>query len=278
MRKAPAVAMAAVVALSGCGKKTVVAPPPVQIAGQWEFVTKSFLTNNTYAIIEANLSQAEDAISANAKNVLVLDGTADADDPLFAIIDGLGGPCDQQVLGDVALDGTLSAGPTFAFTLTDTGPLGTAVVNGTALLNSGGTAVVNGSYLTPPGCGFNQDSGGITLGALIQPFSGMFSGMLNGGHDQITATLAQDENLNLTITGTDNGGAFTLMGAVIGGAFQASGTVNGQDVSWIGVFDPDPTQGDFLIYDSAAHFLGQLNPGMTPAAAVKRPPGIRVER
>ena len=154
--------------------------PPAQIAGQWQIVAKSFVKINTYMIIEANLSQTEDAISASAQNVLFLDGVQDTtvNDPLFADANGLGGECDEQTLGDVTIDGTLSAGPTLAFTLTDSGRLGTVVTTGSLLLNSGGTAVESGEYTTPPGCGFNLDTGGVTVGSMIQPFAGTFSGTL----------------------------------------------------------------------------------------------------
>jgi len=270
---------AALVLLAACGgKKTAVVTPPAQIAGQWQIVAKSFVKVNTYMIIEANLSQTEDAISASAQNVLFLDGVQDTtvNDPLFADVNGLGGECDEQTLGDVTIDGTLSAGPTLAFTLTDSGPLGTIVTTGSLLLNSGGTAVESGEYATPAGCGFALDTGGVTVGSMIQPFAGTFSGTLNNGNDQVIATFSQDQNFNLTITGTDNGGAFTLTGTVTGGAFQVSGTLNDASVNLIGVFDPDPMQNDFLVYDSGAHFLGELVPGSNPAAMVKKPFGIRV--
>jgi len=47
-------------------------------------------------------------------------------------------------------------------------------------------------------------------------------------------------------------------------------------VALIGVFDPDPMQNDFLVYDSSAHFLGELVAGPNPAAMVKKPFGLRV--
>jgi hypothetical protein len=277
MQKAAALAVAfALVLFAGCGgKMTAVAPPPAEIAGQWQLVAKSFLQADVYMIFEANLSQTNDAISASTENVLFLNGVQDTTDPLFADVNGLGGPCDQQTLGDVAFDGTLSAGPTLTFTLNDTGPLGMVAITGSAILNSGGTSVVSGDYSIPAGCGFNLDNGGITTGALIPPFSGTFTGTLNGGSDQIVATFTQDQNLNLTITGTDNLIAFTLTGTVIGGAFQVSGNLNDTSVQLLGVFDP--TNNDFLIYDNAAHFLGELTAGTNPAAAVKKPHGLQVK-
>ena len=102
-----------------------------------------------------------------------------------------------------------------------------------------------------------MDSGTFT-GAVVQPFSGTFAGMLAVGSttNAVTATVSQS-NYNVSVTGTANGTPFTLTGTVVGATFNVTGTIAGQSVQYVGLYETSTN--DFRVYDTAFNLVGVLN-------------------
>jgi hypothetical protein len=118
-------------------------------------------------------------------------------------------------------------------------------------------------------------------GAVIQPFSGTFAGMLTNGSttDSVTATISQS-NYNLSVTGTANGTPFTLTGTAVGATFNVSGTIAGQSVQYIGLYETSTN--DFRVYGTAFNLLGVLNaqssaPPPTPISVSASPSSASVQ-
>jgi hypothetical protein len=84
-----------------------------------------------------------------------------------------------------------------------------------------------------------------------------------GTTDAVIVTVTQT-NLNLNVSGTDNGTLFTLSGTAIGATFDVSGTIGGQAVRFVGVYDS--AANDFLVFDTNLTFLGTLKAGTNPQA------------
>jgi hypothetical protein len=222
--------------------------------------------------VEANFTQSGADVSAGNQAMVLIDGVQDPNNPSLIDLVGLGGRCDNGTFGNASLQATISDVTQVAFTFTDAGSLGTAVTTGTGSFNANGTTIASATYTTPASCGFVADSGTIT-GTLLSPFSGTYSGYLNGGADAVIVTVMQNSSFMVSVSGTDNGTQFTLSGSVIGATFEVSGTIGGQAVSYVGVFDP--TGNDFLVYANTNPivFLGTLHAGSNPAAS-PQPPGL----
>jgi hypothetical protein len=164
------------------------------------------------------------------------------------------------------LDGTVTnQQPTtyaIAFTLTENGALGTAVI--TASATTDGSSILDGTYTIPAACGFPADHGTFTgFKDSIAFAASVFSGTLNSGSDVIVASFTSAPNsFDLTVSGTDNGAQFVLTGSRVGFAVSLTGNVGGKSVDWFGLYDP--TYNSFLIYDSNDHLVGSLQPGADP--------------
>jgi hypothetical protein len=271
----------AMVALAGCGGGSVatlvnstpapVTPTATNVQGQWQVIAQS-TAGGTGVLIETNLAQSGSNVTAAKSSVVLIQGVP-------GTYVGLGGECDHGALGNDSIEATVS-GQTMSFTLTEAGSLGTGTSTGTATISLDGRQITSGTYTTPAACGFQADSGTLT-GAVIKPFSGTFAGMLANGStiDAVTATISQS-NYNLTVTGTDNGAAFSLTGTVVGATFDVTGTIAGQPVEYVGLYETSAN--DFRVYDTAFNPLGVLNaqtsaPPPTPIAVSISPSTASVQ-
>jgi hypothetical protein len=250
--------LGAILLVGGCGGGSVSTPAPAPttptaapatVQGQWQVVAQS-MDGGTGVLIETNFSQNGSNVQAAKSSVVLIQGVP-------GTYSGLGGECDNGALGNDSIQATVS-GQTLSFTLTESGSLGTGTSTGTATISSNGTQITSGTYTTPAACGFQMDSGTLT-GALVQPFSGTFAGMLAIGStsDAVTMTISQS-NYNLSVTGAANGTPFTLTGTVVGATFNVSGTIAGQSVQYVGLYETSAN--DFRVYDTAFNPLGVLKP------------------
>lgn len=237
----------------------------VSVQGQYEVQANSTVVQNGVTLIETNFSQTDTSVSAAKGSVVVIGGTLSGS---FISLQGVGGECDNEVLGNDSLEGTFSSATQATFTLTEAGTLGTGTANGSPTFSQDGTKIVSGTYSVPAQCGFAADSGNL-VGVQIPAFSGTYSGMLtnsNGGTDAYILTISQT-GMNLSVSGTDNGVSFSLNGTAVGATFNVTGTISGEQVQAIGLFDI--VNNDFLVYDDRGDYLGQLNSGSNPQAALK---------
>jgi hypothetical protein len=213
--------------------------------------------SNDYSVLEVNLSQTGTKVFAGATGALVYHGTTlQTSIPLTS----RGSKCDSGVVGQVTLDGILSnqqsANEKIAFTLTETGVLGTALITATA--STDGAKIIDGTYSIPAACGFPADHGtftgykvSLTLGSTT------YSGTFNSGADAITANFTTTANsFDLAMSGTDNGANFVLTGSSVGFSVALTGNVGGKAVNWFGLFDPIHNQ--LMIYDPNDHLVGTL--------------------
>ena len=232
----------------------------VSMQGQWEITFTSTVSPNMYTVMEANLTQAGTNVFAGAPSALIYQSTGFSSTAYLLKISSFGGQCDSNGTDEVTFDATLTnvtaASETLAFTLTETGALGSAVT--TATVSTDGT-VLKGEYSRPAACGFSEDHG--TFYGFQYPlrFSGMdhYHGNFNGGADGIVISFASEtDGFGLTASGTDNGTPFTLTGSTVGQLLTLSGTVSGHTVTWFGYYDSILNTFDF--YDSDAKFLGSL--------------------
>lgn len=206
-------------------------PPPVTIQGQWELVAVSTLNPSApwpNTLIEATLSQTEGSISAGAQSVALVpfydkNGEWGVENPTMNVCGGSG----QTV------DGSVTNGTSFAFTLTESGPNGTYTVSGTATISSDGKSMT-GSYNASAACG-TPDDGGTFSGTLVPSFSGTYTATFSDG-STANLTVVEDANYNLQINGTEQGQAFTLAGEAVGGGFTVTGDVLGSAVTYQGVY------------------------------------------
>ncbi|MGA2429313.1 MAG: sialidase family protein [Candidatus Acidiferrum sp.] len=272
--------LGAILLVGGCGGGSVGTPAPVlrtptatpvTIQGQWQVVAQS-ADGGTGVLIETNLTQSGSNVLAAKSSVVLIQGVPET-------YTGLGGECDNGALGNDSIQATVT-GQTLSFTLTESGSLGTGTSTGTATISSNGTQITSGTYTTPAACGFQMDSGTLT-GAVIQPFSGTFAGMLANGSttNAVTATISQS-NYNLSVTGTANGTPFTLSGTVVGATFNVAGTIAGQSVQYVGLYETSTN--DFRVYDTAFNLLGVLNaqtsaPPPTPISVSVSPSSASVQ-
>jgi hypothetical protein len=238
---------------------------PVNVQGQYEVQANSTVVQNGVTLIETNFTQTDTSVFAAKGSVVVIGGTLSNN---LISLETVAGECDNGVLGNDSLQGTFSSATQATFTLTEAGSLGTGTAAGSPTFSSDGTKIVSGTYSVPAQCGFPADSGSL-VGIQVPGFSGTYSGMLansGGGTDIVIVTISQT-GLNLSVSGTDDGTPFTLNGTAVGATFNVSGTIAGQQTQAIGLFDV--VNNDFLVYDIAGDYLGQLNSGSNPQAALR---------
>jgi hypothetical protein len=236
----------------------------VSIQGQWEMVFHSAVSPTSYTVVEANLTQAGTHVFAGAPSVLVYQSTRRSTTSLSFQLASFGGQCDNNGTDEVTFDATLSnptaTTETVAFTLTETGVLGSAATAVTSASVSTNGANVSGDYSRPAACGFPEDHGTFEGNQFIVRYSGNdhYHGNFNGGADSIVISFTSDATgFGLTASGTDNGTPFTLAGSTVGWSSTLTGTISGHTVTWFGVYDP--LYNEFLFYDSDAKLLGSLS-------------------
>ena len=119
-------------------------------------------------------------------------------------------------------------------------------------------------------------------GAVIKPFSGTFAGMLANGPttDAVTVTISQS-GYNLSVTGTDNGGAIHSERYRRRSCFRRHryDRVAGR-VEYVGLYETSAN--DFRVYDTAFNPLGVLNaqtsaPPPTPIAVSVSPSTVSIQ-
>lgn len=235
---------------------------PANVQGQYETVAQSNSSPTSVVLVEADFTQTGTNVFAGKQSVVMIQGTQGSSG---ITLTGVGGACDNGVLGNDSLQGTFSSATQLALTLTEAGSLGTATATGNTVVASDGSAITSGTYSIPAACGFQADSGTLT-GTKIQPFSGSYAGMLansSGTTDAVIVTVSQS-GLNLSVSGTDNGASFSLTGSVVGATFEVSGTISGQTATFFGIYDH--VNNTFLVFDSNFNFLGTLKAGTNPQA------------
>jgi hypothetical protein len=233
---------------------------PATISGQYEAIATSSSSPNSVALIEANFTETGTNVFSGKQSVVIIQGTQTSNG---ITLNGLGGECDNGVLGNDSLQGTFSSATQLPFTLTEAGSLGTLTVTGSATFAADGSQITSGTYSSPAMCGFLSDTGTIT-GTKIAPFSGAYAGMLansSGATDAVIVSVSQSA-LNLTVSGTDNGTPFTVTGSVVGATFDVSGTISSQPVQYVGIYDH--VNNSFLVFDSNFNLLGTLKAGTNP--------------
>jgi hypothetical protein len=227
--------------------------------GPWEIVFHSAVSPNNYTVLEANLTQAGTHLFAGAPSALVYQSAGMASGSLLFRVSRFGGPCDSNGTDEVTFDATLSnqtaTDETVAFTLTETGELGSAVT--TASVSTNGTQL-SGTYSTAAACGAPEDHGTFSgFGESIGIYD-FYSGSFNGGSDAIVVTVVTaNQGFGITFSGTDNGAPFTLQGSTIGFTTQLDGTVGGKPVKWFVLYDS--TYNVFKVFDSDAKPIGTLH-------------------
>jgi hypothetical protein len=260
----------AAVALAACssgtsGGQSVAIPNAADMAGAWEFQAPSTANPGNVAVIETNL-YVTNAGALDSGTFVILD-TQQQGSQLE--IEGVGGECDPSTVFAPSSQSYITLAEhsgAIEFTLEESGVNGTLNATGTVTF-SGNSA--NGTYSIPAGCGYAADSGTVT-GVKINPFSGTYSGTLNG--DAVTVTLSVQDNgsggLSVTGTGTDNGTPLTLSGPQAGGVFVVNVEESGTSTTFGGIYDP--TGNDFVVYDASLDFLGYLYAGTNPNAQVAK--------
>jgi hypothetical protein len=231
----------------------------VSMQGQWEITFTSTVSPNMYTVMEANLTQAGTNVFAGAPSALIYQSTGYSSTAYLLKVSSFGGQCDSNGADEVTFDATLTnvtaASEALAFTLTETGTLGSAIT--TATVSTDGK-VLKGEYSRPAACGFPEDHG--TFYGFQYPISfssvDHYQGNLNGGADGVVITFVSTTGFGLSASGTDNGTPFTLTGSTVGQLLTLSGTVSGHPVTWFGYYDS--LLNSFDLYDSDAKFLGSL--------------------
>jgi hypothetical protein len=249
--------------ITGCGggtrspaALTKPALTPIDIRGQWQFITQSAVKAGRIVIIEANLAQTVADVLADKSNVVVIQGTGGVSGIAFS---GFGGECDSGALESDEVQATISNQTQLSFTMIDAGSLGTGSSSGTATISSDGTQITNGTYTTAAACGFDADNGAV-IGTSIKPFAGTYSGILTDGAttDALIATVTQT-GFDVNLVGTDNAAPFTLGGKAVGATFDVTGTIAGRAVEYVGIYELSTN--DFRVYDTNFNFQGVLQAG-----------------
>ena len=270
----PCLAMALASMVAACGgtysEQTNSNPPPtttpppsstgVRMQGSWEIYFHSNASTDDYIVLEANLSQAGSHVFAGAPSALLYQGASMT--PLLHQLKHFGGRCESGGSEEITFDGTLdiqkSANAALAFTLTENGALGSAMLTASSTTN--GSNIQDGTYSLPAACGFPEDHGTFQGFRDFPRFSGIgsYHGTFNSGADKIILQLTSDPTgFGLTVRGTDNGAPFTLSGSTVGISLTLTGTVSGHTVVWFGLYDS--TYNEFTFYESNAKLLGSLS-------------------
>lgn len=236
---------------------------PANVQGQYEAVAQSTSSPTSVALIESNFTQTGTNFFAGKQSVVILQGTTSS---TGFTLTGVGGECDNGILGNDSIQGTFSSATAANLSVTEAGSLGTLTATVTVTFSADGSQITSGTYNVPAACG-SASAAGTVSGTAIKPFSGQYAGMLANGTgttDAVIVTVSQS-GLNLTVSGTDNGTSFTLMGSVVGATFDVSGTIAGQAIDLVGIYEH--TSNSFLVFDANFNFLGTLNAGTNPAIA-----------
>ncbi len=259
--------LALVLLFGGCGggHDTGFQPPPagVSVQGAWEIVFHSAVSLNDYIVLETNLTQAGTHVFAGAPSALVYQAKPQAPNSALIQLSRLGGRCDTNGTDKVTFDATITnptpSSETLAFTLIETGDLGSATT--TASVSTDGTQI-SGDYSTPASCGFPEDHGTLSGFQSSLAFVDDFSGTLNNGADFVSAFAESGGNnpLNLVFSGTDNGASLILHGSTVGFAVELNGSIDGQPVKWFDVYNP--TLNVFQIFGPDGKLLGSLSESM----------------
>ena len=237
---------------------------PVGVEGQYEVEAISAANPSSVSLIEVNFNQTDTSVSASKGNVVVIGGTQNTSTGVITL-QTVGGECDNHVLGLDTVQGTFSAATQANITLTEDNS-GTATANVT--FSSDGSKITSGSYSVPAQCNYPADSGTV-IGVKVPQFSGSYAGMLTSsslGTNAFIVTVSQS-GLSLNVSGTMNGTPFTMSGSVVGATFDVTGTISGQSMEALGLYDL--VNNDFVIYDNQGNYLGQLQAGTNPQAAIK---------
>lgn len=193
------------------------------IAGAWEFQAKSS-TDGSTTLIEADISASGSQSSASGASQIQ---TATNSGGTWYV----NGACPSTSPGQNSMTGTVN-GNSVSLTFNEGG--NTFTGQGTLSGNS-----VSGTY---SGTNANCSDSGTFTGTTVPNLAGTFSGVLSfpGGADNVTATLAENNNYGLTVqttlSGADNG-SFTFSGSAVANVMFVSGTVNGNAFSLFGYFD-----------------------------------------
>jgi hypothetical protein len=231
-------------------------PSVVSMQGSWEIVFQSTVSQNQYTVLEANLTQTGTHVFAGAPSAVLYRSTGLRLASLSLKASELGGQCDSNGTDEVTLDATLTnvtaTSETVAFTLTETGDLGSAVITGSS--STDGTQVT-GTYSIAAACGAPEDHGTFSGYQDSASDYDFYSGSFNGGSDAIVVTIVS-QRFGITFSGTDNGAPFTLQGSTVGFSAELEGTVGGKPVQWFVVYDP--TYNVFLVFNPDATLVGVL--------------------
>lgn len=230
------------------------------MAGSWEIVASSNSpitgTAAQQTFIETIISQNNGTWQGNSTQLIGLQFFVAAND--FSNFGyQIGGFCSSSSANPT---GTVSAANALTFTLNEGG----IVFTGSGSLGSDGS--IFGSY--SGGLNGCPDTGTF-VAKQTKPLSGTFSHNLFGDS---TLQISLNEGAatppaipSLTATGSDStDGSFTLGGSAVGNAGVVSGTVNGQSVTYYGLFVPHADTGSIknfpllLVADSNFHLIGAL--------------------
>jgi hypothetical protein len=237
---------------------------PVGIQGQYEVEAISAANPGSVSLIEVNFNQTDTSVSASKGNVVVIGGTQNTSTGVITL-QTVGGECDNHALGQDTVQGTFSAAAQANITLTEYNS-GTATANVT--FSSDGSKITSGSYSVPAQCTDPADSGTV-IGVRVPQFSGSYAGMLTSsslGTNAFIVTVSQS-GVSMNVRGTMSGTPFIMSGSVVGAIFDVAGTISGQSMEALGLYDI--VNNDFVIYDNQGNYLGQLNAGTNPQAAMK---------
>ena len=237
---------------------------PVGVEGQYEVEAISAANPSSVSLIEVNFNQTDTSVSASKGNVVVIGGTQNTSTGVITL-QTVGGECDNHALGQDTVEGSFSAATQANITLTENNS-GTATANVT--FSSDGSKITSGSYSVPAQCTYPADSGTV-IGVKVPQFSGSYAGMLTSsslGTNAFIVTVSQS-GLSLNVNGTMSGTPFTMSGSVVGATFDVTGTISGQSMEALGLYDL--VNNDFVIYDNQGNYLGQLQAGTNPQAAIK---------
>jgi hypothetical protein len=216
-------------------------PSVANLAGAWEFKLVPYSTDNLYinvnTLIEANLQQSGNNVTAtNSASSQQLFMLAQYPTELLlgpaCIVENPGQPGNGYEIGSIV--GTVSDSNFDFFVLQavtiDGGQESFPV---TATINSDGT--LTGTYTGDNPCPF--DGAGTFSGTPAAQFSGTYTGTIlvsaTNSIETLSLTLKENSDSTLTVTGTDNGVAFTSTGYVIGTLIETTADI-GISESFVG--------------------------------------------
>lgn len=207
-------------------------------------------------VVEANYTQADVTLSANAQNVLVSlvpqQQQGCVPYPLALPFAGASPPGPVQA----AISGNTTNPVSFILQLATNPWNGPSQLEGTCFSQQ---------QLLPTNCvGLGSDDFGghfyLTMSGFKMPaFSGTYSGTLSyaSGSKSITATLEQRADYTLSASYADATGTHVSAGTVIGGTFRLPQGFDGNPITAIGICTY-PSCSGLYIYDANWNYLGTL--------------------